>query len=86
MVRELTPNRWNWSQKDNMWVFIESKSDGKLTYHYQTKPPEEFNKLILKINLLNNKLLACKDPNENSRIFKQMMKVSKRMQSMNNIL
>jgi hypothetical protein len=85
MVRKLTPNRWNWSQKDNKWVFIESKDDGELVYYYQTNAPKEFNELILKIKVLNDKLIACKNPDENAKIFRQMMKISKRMQSMNRI-
>ncbi|MFX0074085.1 MAG: hypothetical protein ACFE96_01475 [Candidatus Hermodarchaeota archaeon] len=84
MVRELTPNRWNWSQKDNMWVFIESR-DGELNYYYQKNPPEEFYELTAKIKVLNDKLIACKDPNENAKIYSQMMRISKRMQSMDRI-
>ena len=82
MARELTVNRWNWSQKDNKWVFIESKDNGELFYHYQIKPPKEFTELTLRIKVLNDKLVACKNPEENSKIFKEMMKVSKRMQFM----
>jgi len=81
MVRELTQNRWNWSQKDQMWVFIECDS-GELIYYYQANPPEEFTEFSMKIKTLNDKLIACKDPKENSKIFGEMMKISKRMQSM----
>jgi hypothetical protein len=56
-----------------------------LVYHYQTNAPEEFNELTLKIKILNDKLIACKDPNENVKIFRQMMKISKKMQAMNRI-
>ena len=82
MARELTINRWNWSQEDDKWVFIESNDNGQLIYHYQVNPPKEFTELISKINILNKKLVACKDPKENYKIFKEMMKVSKRMQTM----
>ena len=82
MVREFTQNRWNWSQKDQKWVFIESGDNGKLIYHYQVNPPKEFTKLTMKIKTLNDKLIACIDTKENSKIFSEMMKVSKRMQSM----
>jgi len=82
MARELTLNRWNWSQEDNKWVFIESNDNGELLYHYQINPPKEFTELTLRIKVLNDKLVACKNPEENSRIFKEMMKVSKRMQFM----
>ncbi len=82
MARELTIDRWNWSQQDNKWVFIESNNNGELVYHYQINPPNEFTELISKIKVLNDKLVICKDPKENSKIFREMMKVSKRMQFM----
>ncbi len=82
MARELTIDRWNWSQQDNKWVFIESNDNGELAYHYQINPPNEFTELISKIKVLNDKLVVCKDPKENSKIFREMMKVSKRMQFM----
>ena len=82
MARELTHNRWNWSQEDDKWIFIERKKDGELVYHYQKNPPKEFTELTIKIKFLNDKLVACKDPQENSKIFKEMMSVSKRMQFM----
>ena len=82
MVRELTQNRWNWSQKDQMWVFIDCDDKGELIYHYQANPPKTFTELTIKIKTLNEKLITCKDPRENSKIFNEMMKISKRMQSM----
>ena len=82
MARELTLNRWNWSQKDQKWIFIECDDNGTLHYHYQINPPKEFRELTMKIKILNDKLIMCKDPKENSDIFNEMMKVSKRMQSM----
>ncbi len=82
MARELTPNRWNWSQKDEQWIFLESDDNGTIFYHYQINPPKEFTKLTMKIKTLNDKLIACKDSKENSKIFNEMMKISKRMQSM----
>ncbi len=82
MTRGFTINRWNWSQEDNKWVFIESKDNGELVYHYQIKAPKQFTESIVKIKVLNDKLIACKDPEENSKIFKEMMKISKRMQFM----
>lgn len=82
MVRELTVNRWNWSQEENKWVFIERKDNGKLLYHYQINPPKQFTESILKIKILNDKLVACKDPKKNAKIFREMMKISKRMQFM----
>jgi len=82
LARELTVNRWNFSQEDDKWVFIESNDNGELVYHYQINPPNEFTELISKIKVLNDKLVVCKDPKENSKIFREMMKVSKRMQFM----
>ena len=82
MTRGFTPNRWNWSQEDNKWVFIESKDNGELVYYYQANPPKEFTELTLKIKTLNEKLVACKDTKENYKIFREMMEVSKRMQFM----
>lgn len=85
MVRELTQNRWNWSQKDQMWVFIELDDTGEVKYYYQVNPPKKFIEFSLKIKTLNDKLIACKDPRENSKIFGEMMKISKRMQSMDRV-
>jgi hypothetical protein len=85
MARKLTIDRWNWSQQDNKWVFIESNDNGELVYYYQVNPPREFTELLFKIRFLNDKLVICKDPKENTKIFREMMRVSKRMQSMNRI-
>jgi len=82
LAREFTLNRWNWSQEDDKWVYIESKDSGELVYYYQVNPPKEFNELTSKIKVLNDKLVACRDPKENYKIFKEMMSVSKRMQTM----
>lgn len=82
MTNGLTHNRWNWSQEENKWVYIESKDNGVLVFHYQEQPPKEFIELTAKINVLNKKLLACKDPEENARIFNEMIKISQRMQFM----
>ena len=85
MIRELTRDRWNWSQEDNKWIYIESNNNGKVVYHYQINPPEEFTELTSKIKTLNDKLVACKDSKENTKIFREMMRTSKRMQFMNKI-
>ena len=82
MARQLTPNRWNWSQEDGKWVYIELTQDGHKKFYYQLEPPQEFVELTYKIKILNDKLITCKDPLENDRIFNKMMKISKRMQSM----
>ena len=82
MAREFTLNRWNFSQEDDKWVYIESKDNGELVYYYQVNPPKEFTELTSKIKVLNDKLVVCKDPKENCKIFRDMMKISKRMQAM----
>ena len=82
MVRALTQNRWNWSQEKEKWVFVECDDNGTLIYHYQINPPKEFTELTMKIRTLNDILITCNDPKENSKIFSEMMKISKRMQSM----
>jgi len=81
VARKLSPNRWNWSQEEGKWVYIELKN-GERKYYYQLEPPEEFLDLTFKIKVLNDKLVTCKDPGENDKIFNEMMKISKRMQSM----
>lgn len=82
MTRYFTPNRWNWSQKAEKWVYIELSGNGKRSYHYQIDPPQEFIDLTMHIKGLNEKLLITTDPKENMKIFKELMKVSKRMQEM----
>jgi hypothetical protein len=83
MVRRLfTPNRWNWSQKAEKWVYIEISNEGKKKYHYQLEPPQEFIELTKKLKKLNEKLLVTTDPEENSTIFAELMKVSQKMQEM----
>ncbi|MFX0156307.1 MAG: hypothetical protein ACFE9Q_17430 [Candidatus Hodarchaeota archaeon] len=80
--RFFTPNRWNWSQEAEKWVYIEINKDGKKKYHYQTEPPQEFIDLTTKMKELNEKLLQTLDPEENAKIFNELMKVSKKMQDM----
>jgi hypothetical protein len=82
MARELTPNRWNWSQKDGKWIYIELTDNGLKNYHYQLEPPAEFKDLTMKIKILNERLITCKNLEENDRIFNQMMIISKKLQSM----
>ncbi len=82
MTRELTPNRWNWNQKDEKWVFIELTEDGEKKYCYQLEPPQEFIDLTMKLKELNEKLIITKDPEDNAKLFNKMMKISKRLQCM----
>ncbi|MFX1418256.1 MAG: hypothetical protein ACFE9N_04970 [Promethearchaeota archaeon] len=80
--RLFTPNRWNWSQKAEKWVYIEITKDGKRIYKYQLEPPQEFINLTNRMKILNEKLLNTLDPEENSKIFNELMKVSQKMQDM----
>lgn len=84
MARKLSVNRWNWDEARNKWVYIEL-INGKKKYYYQLEPPKEFLDLTFKIKVLNDKLIACQDPRENHKIFDEMVKISKRMQSMGRI-
>ena len=80
--RLFTVGRWNWSQKAEKWVYIEINKDGKKEYRYQIDPPQEFIDLTKKMKILNEKLLQTVDPEENSKIFNELMKVSQKMQDM----
>ncbi|MFX1502210.1 MAG: hypothetical protein ACFFDH_14705 [Promethearchaeota archaeon] len=80
--RLLTANRWNWSQEAEKWVYIEITKTGKKKYHYQVEPPKEFIKLTIQMKELNKKLLETTDPEENAKIFNNLMKVSQKMQDM----
>jgi len=82
MKRNFTPNRWNWSQKAEKWVFIELDDNGKKNYRYQVEPPQEFIALTIQMKNINEKLLKTTDPNENTKIFNELMGVSKKMQDM----
>ncbi|NVM35644.1 MAG: hypothetical protein HWN81_08610 [Candidatus Lokiarchaeota archaeon] len=80
--RLFTPKRWNWSQKAEKWVYVEISKEGKKKYSYQVDPPQEFIELTLKMKNLNEKLLITTDPEENSKVFSELMKVSQKMQEM----
>ncbi|MFX0105110.1 MAG: hypothetical protein ACFE75_06440 [Candidatus Hodarchaeota archaeon] len=80
--RLFTPNRWNWSQKAEKWVYVEITKNGKKRYHYQLDPPQEFVYLTNRMKHLNEKLLNETDPEENAKIFNELMKISQKMQDM----
>ena len=82
MTRYFTPNRWNWSQKAEKWVFIDITEKGRKLYRYQLEPPQEFIDLTFEMKNLNEKLLKTADPKENAKIFKKLMDISKKMQEM----
>jgi len=79
--RKYSENRWNWSQRAKKWVYIESKR-GKRYYKYQIEPPQEFFELTKEIKLLNDKLMATTNNEENERLFRELSKISRRMQEM----
>ncbi|MFX1387569.1 MAG: hypothetical protein ACFE9M_10165 [Promethearchaeota archaeon] len=80
--RLFTPNRWNWSQQAEKWVYVRISEDGKRTYQYQLEPPQEFVELTKRMKKLNEKLLKTTDPEENAKIFNELMEVSQKMQKM----
>ncbi|MHA1190746.1 MAG: hypothetical protein ACTSP9_00450 [Promethearchaeota archaeon] len=81
-MRKLSPNRWNWSEEDNKWVFIEQCKNGEYSYQYSIDPPKEFVDLTYKIKTLNEKMIITTNPQECEKIYSEMMKISKRMQNM----
>jgi len=81
MSRKFTQNRWNWDDNSKQWIFIELTEEGE-KYYYQVDPPKEFIALTMKIKELNDKLIITKDPEENAKLFDEMMKISKRLQCM----
>ncbi|UCC18631.1 MAG: hypothetical protein JSV62_11050 [Promethearchaeota archaeon] len=83
--RLFTPNRWNWSQKAEKWVYVKINKDGKRFYKYQLEPPQEFIELTNKMKILNEKLLETTDPEENAKIFNELIKVSQKMQDMGKV-
>ena len=80
-MRRFTINRWNWSDRAEKWVYV-AKKNGRRVYTYQLEPPPEFTKLTNQIVKLNDKLLTIKDPEENEKLYKELMNLSKRMQEM----
>ena len=78
MSKRFAINRW----VGENWVFIELTKNGSKNYYYRKDPPEEFVELTMKIKELNDQLVITKDLEENERIFRQMMKISKRLHQM----
>lgn len=80
--RLFTPNRWNWSQNAEKWVYVEITKGGKRQYQYKVDPPQEFIELTIKMKKLNEKLLETTNPEENMNIFNELMIISQKMQEM----
>jgi len=51
-------------------------------YLYQLEPPEEFIKLTMQIKEINDQILVTEDLDENDKLFRKLMEISKRMQNM----
>ena len=51
-------------------------------YHYQIEPPEEFIKYTMQIKEYNDRMLATEDLDENEKLFRKLMEISKHMQNM----
>lgn len=82
LMRNFTPNRWNWSEKARKWVYVVQNKNGKRSYAYQLEPPKEFIDLTMELKKINDKLMGTEDPDENERLFRELMKISDRMQAM----
>lgn len=82
LVRKHGVDRWNWSEKAQKWVYVELDDEGNRKYKYQLEPPEEFVDLTMKLKELNKKLMITKDPDENKKLYQELMKISQKMQEM----
>ena len=81
-LRKYTLDRWNFSEKAGKWVYVTKKKSGRRNYYYKLEPPEEFLELTMQIKKINDKMLATEDLDENERLFRKLMEISKRMQNM----
>ena len=84
-MRKYTLDRWNFSDKTGKWVYVTKEKNGKRKYIYQLEPPKEFLKLAYKIKEINEKLIATEDEEENERLYNEMMKIAKEMQSIKRV-
>ncbi|MBD3195125.1 MAG: hypothetical protein GF317_08730 [Candidatus Lokiarchaeota archaeon] len=73
---------WSWSQERGEWVYAEKSKEGIIKLTYQIEPPEEFISLTKKLAEINKKLIAAEDPDEKNRIFRKLMDISEKMNSM----
>ena len=81
LLRKYTLNRWNWSDKANKWVYVKKKG-GKRVYEYKAEAPTEFEECILEIHEINQKLLIEPDFAKQDALYRELMKISQRMQAM----
>ena len=80
-MRSYALNRWNWSERAKKWVFVQ-KTNGKRKYKYKLSPPSEFENYTFELRKLNQNLMREEDPDRQIEIFKQLMGLSQKMQSM----
>jgi len=81
-LRKYTLDRWNFSEKAGKWVYVTKRKNGRRKYYYQLEPPEEFIKYTMQIKVLNDRMLATEDLDENEKLFRDLMEISKHMQNM----
>ncbi len=81
-LREYTLDRWNFSETAGKWVYVTKRKNGRRKYYYQLEPPEEFIKYTMQIKVLNDRMLATEDLDENEKLFRDLMEISKHMQNM----
>ena len=81
-LRKYTLDRWNFSEKVGKWVYVTKRKNGRRKYYYQLEPPEEFIKYTMQIKVLNDRMLATEDLDENEKLFRDLMEISKHMQNM----
>lgn len=81
-MRKFTPNRWNWSQKAEKWVYVRIGEDGKRHYAYSKVPPPQYLKLVKEINRINDIILNSESQEERENLFLQITSLGKQLQSM----
>ena len=81
-LRKYTLDRWNWSESTGKWVYITKKRGGRRKYIYKLEPPKEFVELTMQIKKINDILMNTKDPEENKKLFLELIEISKKMQNM----
>ena len=81
-LRKYTLDRWNFSETAGKWVYVTKRKNGRRKYYYQLEPPEEFIKYTMQIKEYNDQMLATEDLDENEKLFRKLMEISKHMQSM----
>ncbi len=80
-LRKYTLDRWNWSEKAGKWVYVTEKK-GRRNYIYQLDPPKAFIELTMEISRVNNQLIITEDPEENKKLFIDLIEISQKLQAM----